>query len=609
MDVGEASSRSMLSTYRKLFHLLDARERRLAALVFGLMVFVALVEMVGVASIMPFIAVLSNPGVIETNPYLAFVYRRFEFQSQESFLFWLGAAVFLLLVSSLALRAFAFWVQVRFSNMRNHALGFRLVAGYLNQPYEWFLNRHSSEFATNVLQEVSQVVNGSLFPAMQVIAHGLVVATLLILLVAVDPILALSVAVVLASAYGIIFFTVRNFLTRIGSERRRANQQRFNVVNEAFGGIKDLKISGLEMHYAERFRKPSVKMARRQTTAKIIGALPSFAMQALVFGGMILVVLYLMATKGGFQEALPLLALYAFAGYRLMPALQALYAEFSQLRFSDAALNSLYRDLQILDQRLPPPASRALPLQVQLELIDIRYTYPGAGHAALDGVSLVVPAHATVALVGSTGSGKTTTVDVILGLLQPQSGYVQVDGHAITGENVRAWQRSLGYVPQQIYLTDDTVAANIAFGVPRNQVDHAAVERAARIANLHDFVVSELAQGYDTPIGERGIRLSGGQRQRIGIARALYHDPDMLILDEATSALDNLTERAVMEAVHNIGNRKTIIMIAHRLSTVRNCDCIYLLEHGRIVGQGTYDELIDQNADFRAMAGYSELSN
>jgi ATP-binding cassette, subfamily B, bacterial PglK len=600
----------MLSTYRKLYHLLDARERRVAGLVFALMVFVALLETIGVASIMPFIAVLSNPGVIETNPYLAFVYRRFQFQSQESFLFWLGAAVFLLLVSSLAVRAFAFWVQVRFSNMRNHSLGCRLVTGYLNQPYQWFLNRHSSEFATNVLQEVSQVVNGSLFPAMQVIAHGLVVSTLLVLLVAVDPVLALSVAVVLASAYGIIFFTVRNFLTRIGSERRIANKQRFHVVNEAFGGIKDLKISGLERHYAERFRKPSLNVARRQTTAKVIGALPSFAMQALVFGGMILVVLYLMASKGGFQEALPLLALYAFAGYRLMPALQALYAEFSQLRFAEAALDSLYHDLQVLDiDQLPPPADRPLRLRSRLELTDVRYTYPGAHHAALDGVSLVVPAHSTIALVGSTGSGKTTTVDVILGLLQPQSGRVKVDDEAITRENVRAWQRNLGYVPQQIYLTDDSVAANIAFGVPREHIDHAAVERAARIANLHDFVLSELAQGYDTYIGERGIRLSGGQRQRIGIARALYHDPDMLILDEATSALDNLTERAVMEAVHNIGNRKTIIMIAHRLSTVRNCDCIYLLEHGRIVGHGTYDELINENADFRAMAGYSELSN
>ncbi|EWG99105.1 hypothetical protein Q427_26930 [Halomonas sp. BC04] len=236
-----------------------------------------------------------------------------------------------------------------------------------------------------------------------------------------------------------------------------------------------------------------------------------------------------------------------------------------------------------------------------IRLEDITYRYPQAERPALDQLSLEIPARTTVGLVGSTGSGKTTTVDIILGLLTSQHGQLVVDGTPITADNVRAWQRAIGYVPQHIYLADDTVAANIAFGLPADKIDMQAVERAARIANLHDFVVNDMDHGYDTQVGERGVRLSGGQRQRIGIARALYRDPEVLVLDEATSALDNITEQAVMEAVHNLGHRKTIILIAHRLSTVEACDRIFLLKHGRLDGTGRYDELLADNANFQSM--------
>ena len=247
-------------------------------------------------------------------------------------------------------------------------------------------------------------------------------------------------------------------------------------------------------------------------------------------------------------------------------------------------------------------STEPLPLRDRLELIDVRYSYPLAEREALQGLSISIPAHTTVGIVGGTGAGKTTAVDLILGLLVMQKGTLAVDGQPITRANVRAWQNNIGYVPQAIFLTDDTVAANIAFGQLAEEIDQAAVERAARIAELHDFVMNELPKGYDTVVGERGIRLSGGQRQRIGIARALYHDPDVLIMDEATSALDNLTERAVMDAVHNLGHAKTIILIAHRLTTVQDCDTIFMLEHGQLIAQGSYDELLDSSRKFRAMA-------
>jgi ABC-type multidrug transport system fused ATPase/permease subunit len=307
-------------------------------------------------------------------------------------------------------------------------------------------------------------------------------------------------------------------------------------------------------------------------------------------------------TLGG---VLPVLGLYAFAGIRLFPAFQQIYSSMTAMRFSRPILDKLVDDMQRNRANAETPArSAAVPLRLaeRLELEGMRYAYPKSERGALNGLDLAIDARTTVGIVGGTGAGKTTTVDVILGLLAPQAGELRVDGVPVTEANRRGWQNAIGYVPQAIFLTDDSVAANIAFGLPADEIDHAAVERAAKIAELHAFVMDELPEGYATQVGERGVRLSGGQRQRIGIARALYHDPDVLILDEATSALDNLTEKAVMDAVHNLGHAKTIILIAHRLSTVRDCDMIFMLERGRVVAQGSYDELLESSQKFRAMA-------
>jgi ABC-type multidrug transport system fused ATPase/permease subunit len=321
---------------------------------------------------------------------------------------------------------------------------------------------------------------------------------------------------------------------------------------------------------------------------------------------LLFIVWYQLALRGNSGQAQTIIALYALAGSRLMPALQKVYQSVSKLRYAKPALDVLYGDLtgsQMRGGNAPEKdASKRLGLKELLEVSTVSYRYPGSARQALQEVSLSIPARRVVGLVGQTGAGKTTLIDVILGLLEPEVGQLSVDGVLITDTNRRAWQNTLGYVPQHIFLADDTVTANIAFGVAPRDIDMAEVERAARVANLHKFVAGELEQGYDTLIGERGIRLSGGQRQRVGIARALYRDPDLLIMDEGTSALDNITERAVMEAVNNLARAKTIILIAHRLTTVRNCDCIYLLERGRVSASGTYDELIGRNEHFRDMA-------
>jgi ABC-type multidrug transport system fused ATPase/permease subunit len=310
-----------------------------------------------------------------------------------------------------------------------------------------------------------------------------------------------------------------------------------------------------------------------------------------------------MSQGGGFENTLPIVALYAFVGYRLMPALQQIYGAVTYLRFAGPAINILHADLISL-HKIDSQEANVKPMifNQAITLTNIVYSYPNAPQSTLKGINLSIPARSTIAFVGTTGSGKTTSVDVILGLLEPQEGSLKVDGQVISDANRRQWQSTIGYVPQQIYLSDDTVVANIAFGVSLKDVDLKAVERAAMVANLHDFVTNTLPQGYSTKVGERGVRLSGGQRQRIGIARALYHNPQVLILDEATSALDGLTEQAVMDAVNNLGHEMTIILIAHRLSTVRQCDQIFVLESGKVGAAGTYEELISSSQHFAAMA-------
>jgi ABC-type bacteriocin/lantibiotic exporter with double-glycine peptidase domain len=591
-----------MRTIQKLLDLLTPSERKRTYMLLGMILTMALLDTIGVASIMPFMAVLANPELVETNALLYTAYTKLGFTEPRQFLFVLGMLVFVLLVVSLAFKALTTYAQLRFSLMREYSIGKRLVEGYLQQPYSWFLSRHSADLGKTILSEVGDVISNGVIPIMTLIAQGAVATALLALLILIDPKLALIVGMTLATVYTLIFKATRDFLARIGEERVKANQGRFTVVSEAFGASKEVKVGGLEQAFIQRFSSPAQTFARHHATAQVISQLPRFVLEAIAFGGMLLVSLYQMVQSGSFASALPIIALYAFAGYRLMPALQQIYGAVTQLRFAGPAIDALHADLVSLQPEHPNPSQDAISLKKTITLKQIQYWYPNAQQPALKNFSLTISAKSTVGFVGATGSGKTTTVDLVLGLLEAQVGILAVDDQPITAHNRRAWQRAIGYVPQQIYLADDTVAANIAFGMEAKDIDQAAVERAAKIANLHEFVVNDLPKQYQTTVGERGVRLSGGQRQRIGIARALYHTPQVLIMDEATSALDNLTEQAVMEAVHNLGHEITIILIAHRLSTVKACDMIFLLEKGELKAQGTFDELTNSNEHFRAMA-------
>lgn len=594
-----------MKTLKKIIFFLKPQERKKAGMLMLMIIVMAFLDMVGVASIVPFIAVLTNPEIIQSNKFLysTFIYASsLGIETQREFLFGLGTVAFLLLVISISFKAFTNYIQLRFITMREYSISELLVERYLNQPYSWFLSRHSADIGKSILSEVGKVVGSGIRPMMDLIAQSTVAIALLTLLVINDPKLAITVGITLSLAYGIIYKFNRNFINRLGQEHLKANQMRYTAVSDAFNAAKEIKIGGLEQPYIKRFADPAQTYASHEASLAVLKQLPRYALEIIVFGGMLLLILYLMTLSGNFTEAVPIIALYTLAGYRLMPTLQSIYVSITALRFVGPALDDLYNDLNSLKSYYQIKEKNNFLINKNISLKNINYSYPNSSKIALRDINLTIPARSVVGFVGVTGSGKTTMVDVILGLLKPQKGQLEIDGKLINKENMRAWQNSIGYVPQQIYIADDSVASNIAFGKEVKDINQEALENAAKIANIHDFVINDLPNKYQTKVGERGVRLSGGQRQRIGIARALYHNPQLLVLDEGTSALDSLTEHSVMKSLNNLKKNITIILIAHRLNTVKECDTIFYLKNGELKDQGNFDELTKINQSFRDMA-------
>ena len=593
-----------LGQIEKLNTLLTQKERKQALRIFVMVLVMAIFDMAGVASIMPFMMVLLNPMVVETNEILSSVYALIGFSNLDQFFIFLGVAVVLLLFLSLMFKAATIYVQLKFTNTCEYSIGRRLVKKYLSQPYSWFLSQNSADIGKKILSEVGVVVGSSLAPTINLITHSIVSIGLILLLLIVNPMLTLVISSVLGISYMLVYSLVNRKLGALGTYRLEANQARYTAVSESFGAAKEVKMGGLEAVYTKRFARPARRYALINTTATAIHQLPRYVLEVLVFGGLVFIILLYLGSDEGVEEVLPVVSLFALAGYRLMPSLQEIYRCISVIKYTRAALDELSCDMNMADGlcRDEKSVSGSVEVQGDISLKDIMYTYPNGSSPTLEDININISANSTIALVGSTGGGKTTTVDIILGLLEPQQGNLKVGDIVIDASNLHEWQSTIGYVPQHIYLSDSSIAENIAFGVDQEEINNATVERVATIANLHDFVVNELPDGYRTVVGERGVRLSGGQRQRIGIARALYNNPKVLVLDEATSALDNLTELAVMQAVNKLSHDITIILIAHRLSTVKNCDQIYMFDQGKIVQHGTYNELLNKSDEFRLMA-------
>jgi len=593
-----------MNILKKILNLFDAKEQKSFYLLLTLMFVMAFFDMLGIASIFPFITVLANPNLIETNIVLTYIYEKsfiLGVNNKKDFLFLSGITVFMLLIISLSLKGITNYAQISFSMMREYSIGKKLIEGYLHQPYTWFLNKNSADIGKNILSEVNQVIIQTIFPLITLIAQSIITFLIILLLIIVDPIITLVVGFVLSISYLIIFIFIKNILTKIGIERLNANKSRFNSIVEAFGSFKETKLKALEENHINQFSKPAIIYAKSQSLATIIGQLPRYFLEAIGFGGLIILVLFLMTKNQNFSAVLPIITLYAFAGYRLMPALQQIYKAVTQIRFSKSSLETLHDDLQKLKIVKNTSINKnPIVFKKKFTLRDINFKYPDTNELKLEDINLEILRNTKIGIVGTTGSGKTTLVDLILGLLDPISGNVLIDDKVMKIQDKKFWQRNIGYVPQEIYLKDSTIISNIAFGLEEREINIKSVEKASKISSLHDFIINELPNGYNTVVGERGVRLSGGQRQRIGIARALYQNPQLLVLDEATSALDNITEKAVIDSVNNLDNITTI-MVAHRLSSVKNCDNIFLLENGKLKAQGTYNELYQSDEIFRKM--------
>lgn len=593
-----------MKNLKKIIELLDSNERKNAIILFIMVLIMAFLDTLGVVSILPFIAVLSNPQIIETNIIMKNIFEAslfFGVENNQEFFLFLGVIVFLLLIISLIFKAITTYAQLRFVFMHEYSLSKRLIEGYLNQPYSWFLNHNSANLGKTILSEVNHIVTHAIYPMIELISKGTISISIIILLVLLNPQLAILVSLSLGGSYAIIFYLVKKYLHRIGQKRLKSNELRFTSINEAFNASKEIKIGSLEQVYIKFFSDNAKIYAKSLTSSQTINQIPRFILEIIAFGGIMLIILYLMTQTGNFNNSLPMIGLYVFAGYRLMPSLQIVYSSSTQISFIGPSLDALIKDLKNLKYHSSNKNIKKLTFKKELCLREIYYSYPNESRTALKNIKLSIKTKNTIGIVGATGSGKTTLVDIILGLLTPQNGILEIDGKIISKKNLRSWQKIIGYVPQNIFLSDDTIANNIAFGNDPNNVNLKKIKKVSKIANLADFIENELPKKYQTFVGERGVRLSGGQLQRIGIARALYNDPQVLIFDEATSALDNITEQKVMKAINDLKNDMTIILIAHRLSTIKNCDNIFFLEKGELKSQGGFERLKKINKSFNKM--------
>ena len=588
----------MWRTYREIWALFDRRGRvRLLALC-SLMLVAALIEAVAVLSVAPFVSGLVDGVALKPDAGMAGSAAGLDEVASQALFF---GVVMLLAV---ALRAVADYAVVAFSCAQSARWAHRLLRVHLNKEYDWFLIQHSGNIGYGLLSRVQEVVNGSLQPALRLVVNACVALCILVVLMHSAPMLILVVATGLAAVYSGLFFLLRRRFIAIGTEKEVIGSLRFRLVGELFAGIKEIKLHGLEAGYDDDIRKPFQRYATLQARRHLYGTLPRYTLEALAVLAFALAVLVLAMRGERLQEAFPMFGLFAFAALRILPAVQQVYGNAVQLPIGLRELSLLQADIAGGDD-----AMRTRPVTITmhqaLHLDRVSYTYPGAERPSIDDLDLRIEAGSMVALVGQSGSGKSTIADFSMGLLEPARGALRIDGMTLDREQRRDWQASCAYVAQHVFLIDDSIAANIAFGLSEAQRDQEKIESAARAASLHDFIIT-LPAGYATRVGERGVRLSGGQRQRIGIARALYRDARFLVLDEATNALDPATEAEVLTALENLRGRCTILVIAHRLSTVADCDRVLLIGEGRLLEDGSYAELTRNSPHFRRFANIGD---
>ncbi len=593
----------MISILKDLFDVLTAKQRKRLITMQLFLLGISILELAGVTSIAPYIAVVMDPGLIRENDILRNLYEAYSFETDRQFLIYLGMLVLLFVLVGNIFSIIVTWVITKYSQYTGQEFAVRLYRYFLHSPYSFHVENNSSELMSKISMETNRVTFHVIYPLMKINVKLITVVLILTGLVLLDPYLAVIAATVLIGSYLLIYSMVKTMLNRNGKTITRENARRFMAMNEGFGGIKELKLLGKESYYTNILEKASFSLANVTSKNLVISLVPRYLLEVLAFGGILSIVLYLLFKSGDINTVIPLLSLYALAGFKLLPAFQQIYGGMANLRGGINAFEGVKEDLENAKktEMLMRSQSSGLINSGDIELERICKTYKGAEKPLFSDLSLSIKENTTVGIAGSSGAGKTTLVDIILGLVKVDSGRLSVDGVEIKDENIRAWQRQLGYVPQSIFLSDSSIASNIAFGVDANEIDYNKLDEVLKMAKLDDFV-NLLPAKLNTVVGERGAQLSGGQRQRIGIARALYNDARVLVLDEATSALDGIMESEVMEAITGLHQLKTVIIVAHRLTTLKNCDTIFFLENGELIEQGTYDHLLKNNQTFLKMA-------
>ena len=599
----------MLKSIKELFEILSASQKRRFFQLQVLVVLMALFEILGVASIAPFMALVADMSLVDGDGVISKLYVYSGMSKPKEFAFWLGVSVLLALSISAIISMFTTWRLSLFATQTGTEIADSLYKHYMTQKWLFHASGSSAQLTKKIANEAQRTTGQILLPLVQMNARLVLAMGMSAALFIYNPMVAIVGLCVFFVAYIVLFKVVRKRLHNNGRSISKTLAFRYRLMNEGFGGIKDTLILGRNIDYISRFKLSGEAYAYAQGTKTALSQVPRYFMELIAFGSIISLVLYLFKFyEGDLGSILPVLSVYALAGFKLLPAFQQMYVSIAQVRGNLSAFDSIKEDLY--DAKIKEKVSLRLSSSSELDfknsiaLSNINFKYPSKSYNALKDLSVNIKVNSVIGFVGPSGSGKSTAIDVLLGLIEADSGRLLVDGVEINLYNKRAWQDKIGLVPQAIFLSEGSIAENIAFGVPKDEISTESVLHAIELAHLTEFIDS-LEDGIYTTVGERGVQLSGGQRQRIGIARALYHNPSVLVFDEATSALDGITEKIIMEAIHDFHGSKTVIMIAHRLKTVEKCDLIYFLVDGRIEDQGTYAELIANNSQFRKMTQYA----
>jgi ATP-binding cassette subfamily C protein len=589
---------------RKLWQLFSRREKAKSFGLLLLMVVSAVMEMVGIGAIPAFILVVASPGKLFLHPLSGPVLEWLGIETSRQLLVVGSVGLIGFFVAKGGLTMLIHYVRIRFVQHKFKELSHRLFSLYMFAPYSFHLGRNSSELLRNVNHETMVVIQNVFMPLMGIVLSGVSMVFIFGLLVLVEPVFSLVAVTGLGGFSWLFMRVIRKKTDRFGKDAVEQRKVSNKVVMQGLAGLKDIRVLGREETFIGQYADSLRRRSAAQFFKNIINNLQRPVFEAITVVGVLGLALVLTARNESIESIIAVLALFAAATYRLMPIFRDLMNHVTELRYSLYSIDPVFEDLEqlrALARRGPEQDEAPLPFEREIVLKDVRYMYPDSSEQALIDVNLTIPRGRAVALVGESGAGKTTLVDALLALLEIQGGSIRVDGSDVM-DRPRAWRRNVGYIPQFIYLMDDTLLRNVAMGLKDGEIDRERFRSAVDAARLSELI-DHLPEKEHTVLGERGVRLSGGQRQRVGIARALYHDPQLLIMDEGTSALDNITERYIIEAIDRLKGGRTVILIAHRLTTVRNCDVIYLMEAGRITDHGTYTELLQRNARFREMAG------